>query len=326
MKFGLLAILLILATGLSLAVGSVTLSVEELFQVMTSKGDSRLVTIVLDIRLPRSLLAVLVGAGIATAGAAIQGLFRNPLADPALIGVSAGAALFAALFIVVGGSQDIALLGMTGSAFVGGLVVTWIVLLVGQRGGGLSTMLLAGIAVNAIALAGVGLLSYLSSDLQLRSISAWALGSLNGANWMAVTTALAIPLFIVLLYRESVNLNVVTLGDEEAAHLGVSHESLRVRIIVLSALMVGIGVALTGVIAFLGLVVPHLIRMTLGSSHQIVLPGSALLGGLLLLVADTLARTVFAPAELPVGILTALVGGPFFVFLILREQRDRLAL
>lgn len=326
MKFGLLAILLILATGLSLAVGSVTLSVEELFQIMTAKGDSRLVTIVLDIRLPRSLLAVLVGAGIATAGAAIQGLFRNPLADPALIGVSAGAALFAALFIVVGGSQDIALLGMTGSAFVGGLFVTWIVLLVGQRGGGLSTMLLAGIAVNAIALAGVGLLSYLSSDLQLRSISAWALGSLNGANWMAVTTALAIPLFIVLLYRESVNLNVVTLGDEEAAHLGVSHESLRVRIIVLSALMVGIGVALTGVIAFLGLVVPHLIRMTLGSSHQIVLPGSALLGGLLLLVADTLARTVFAPAELPVGILTALVGGPFFVFLILREQRDRLAL
>ena len=326
MKFGLLAILLILATGLSLAVGSVTLSVEELFQVVTSKGDSRLVTIVLDIRLPRSLLAVLVGAGISAAGAAIQGLFRNPLADPALIGVSAGAALFAALFIVVGGSQDIALLGMTGSAFVGGLVVTWIVLLVGQRGGGLSTMLLAGIAVNAIALAGVGLLSYLSSDLQLRSISAWALGSLNGANWMAVTTALAIPLFIVLLHRESVNLNVVTLGDEEAAHLGVSHESLRVRIIVLSALMVGIGVALTGVIAFLGLVVPHLIRMTLGSSHQIVLPGSALLGGLLLLVADTLARTVFAPAELPVGILTALVGGPFFVFLILREQRDRLAL
>tara|TARA_Y100001934_G_C12371033_1_gene786329 strand:- start:2607 stop:3587 length:981 start_codon:yes stop_codon:yes gene_type:complete len=326
MKFGLLAILLILATGLSLAVGSVTLSVEELFQVMTSRGDSRLVTIVLDIRLPRSLLAVLVGAGIAAAGAAIQGLFRNPLADPALIGVSAGAALFAALFIVVGDSQDIALLGMTGSAFVGGLVVTWIVLLVGQRGGGLSTMLLAGIAVNAIALAGVGLLSYLSSDLQLRSISAWALGSLNGANWMAVTTALAIPLFIVLLYRESINLNVVTLGDEEAAHLGVSHESLRVRIIVLSALMVGIGVALTGVIAFLGLVVPHLIRMTLGSSHQIVLPGSALLGGLLLLVADTLARTVFAPAELPVGILTALVGGPFFVFLILREQRDRLAL
>ena len=326
MKFILLTIALFLAIAVSLSVGGVSLSLSELQQVIMAKADARLSTIVLEIRLPRSLLAVLVGAGVSAAGAAIQGLFRNPLADPALIGVSAGAALFAALFIVIGGSQGIAVLGMTGSAFLGGLIATWVVLLVGQRGGGLSTMLLAGIAINAIALSGVGLLSYLSSDLQLRSISVWALGSLNGANWMAVATALAIPILIGLLYLESLSLNVVTLGDEEAAHLGVSHEKLRIRIILLCALAVGIGVALTGVIAFLGLVVPHLIRMTLGSNHKIVLPGSALLGGLLLLVADTLARTVFAPAELPVGILTALVGGPFFVFLILREQKGRLAL
>ena len=326
MKFILLTTTLFLAIAASLSVGGVSLSLSEFQQVIMAKADARLSTIVLEIRLPRSLLAVLVGAGVSAAGAAIQGLFRNPLADPALIGVSAGAALFAALFIVIGGSQGIAVLGMTGSAFLGGLIATWVVLLVGQRGGGLSTMLLAGIAINAIALSGVGLLSYLSSDLQLRSISVWALGSLNGANWMAVATALAIPILIGLLYLESRSLNVVTLGDEEAAHLGVSHEKLRVRIIILSALAVSIGVALTGVIAFLGLVVPHLIRMTLGSNHEIVLPGSALLGGLLLLVADTLARTVFAPAELPVGILTALVGGPFFVFLILREQKGRLAL
>ena len=326
MKFILLTAALFLAIAASLSVGGVSLSLSEFQQVIMAKADARLSTIVLEIRLPRSLLAVLVGAGVSAAGAAIQGLFRNPLADPALIGVSAGAALFAALFIVIGGSQGIAVLGMTGSAFLGGLIATWVVLLVGQRGGGLSTMLLAGIAINAIALSGVGLLSYLSSDLQLRSISVWALGSLNGANWMAVATALAIPILIGLLYLESRSLNVVTLGDEEAAHLGVSHEKLRIRIILLSALAVGIGVALTGVIAFLGLVVPHLIRMTLGSNHKIVLPGSALLGGLLLLVADTLARTVFAPAELPVGILTALVGGPFFVFLILREQKGRLAL
>ncbi len=326
MKFILLTATLFLAIAASLSVGGVSLSLSEFQQVIMAKADTRLSTIVLEIRLPRSLLAVLVGAGVSAAGAAIQGLFRNPLADPALIGVSAGAALFATLFIVIGGSQGIAVLGMTGSAFLGGLTATWVVLLVGQRGGGLSTMLLAGIAINAIALSGVGLLSYLSSDLQLRSISVWALGSLNGANWMAVATALAIPILIGLLYLESLSLNVVTLGDEEAAHLGVSHEKLRVRIILLCALAVGIGVALTGVIAFLGLVVPHLIRMTLGSNHKIVLPGSALLGGLLLLVADTLARTVFAPAELPVGILTALVGGPFFVFLILREQKGRLAL
>ena len=326
MKFILLTAALFLAIAASLSVGGVSLSLSEFQQVIMAKADARLSTIVLEIRLPRSLLAVLVGAGVSAAGAAIQGLFRNPLADPALIGVSAGAALFAALFIVIGGSQGIAVLGMTGSAFLGGLIATWVVLLVGQRGGGLSTMLLAGIAINAIALSGVGLLSYLSSDSQLRSISVWALGSLNGANWMAVATALAIPILIGLLYLESRSLNVVTLGDEEAAHLGVSHEKLRIRIILLSALAVGIGVALTGVIAFLGLVVPHLIRMTLGSNHKIVLPGSALLGGLLLLVADTLARTVFAPAELPVGILTALVGGPFFVFLILREQKGRLAM
>ena len=326
MKFILLTAVLFLAIAASLSVGGVSLSLSEFQQVIMAKADARLSTIVLEIRLPRSLLAVLVGAGVSAAGAAIQGLFRNPLADPALIGVSAGAALFAALFIVIGGSQGIAVLGMTGSAFLGGLIATWVVLLVGQRGGGLSTMLLAGIAINAIALSGVGLLSYLSSDLQLRSISVWALGSLNGANWMAVATALAIPILIGLLYLESLSLNVVTLGDEEAAHLGVSHEKLRIRIILLCALAVGIGVALTGVIAFLGLVVPHLIRMTLGSNHKIVLPGSALLGGLLLLVADTLARTVFAPAELPVGILTALVGGPFFVFLILREQKGRLSL
>ncbi len=326
MKFVPLTFVLILAIFGSIFLGTVSLSFSEFWRLITGNADTRLATIVIDIRLPRSLLAVFVGAGVSAAGAAIQGLFRNPLADPALIGVSAGAALFTSLFIVLGGSHDVAYLGMAGSAFLGGLIATWVVLLVGQRGGGLSTMLLTGIAINAIALSGVGLLSYLSTDLQLRSISAWALGSLNGASWMAVVTSLAIPILVGLLYRESRNLNVVTLGDEEATYLGVSHEKLRVRIVMLCALVVGLGVALTGVIAFLGLVVPHLIRMTLGSNHKIVLPGSALLGALFLLVADTVARTVLAPTELPVGILTALVGGPFFIFLILREQKDRLAL
>ena len=325
-KFVLLIITLILTIVVSLSLGSVSLNMSELQQVILGNAENRLSTIVLDIRLPRSLLAVMVGAGISVAGAAIQGLFRNPLADPALIGVSSGAALFAAIFIVIGGTQAIGVVGMAGSAFLGGLIATWLVLLVGQRGGGLSTMLLAGIAINAIALSGVGLLSYLSTDLQLRSISVWALGSLNGATWSAVATSFAIPVLIGLLCMEAINLNAITLGDEEASYLGVSHEKLRVRVILISALAVGIGVALTGVIAFLGLVVPHLIRMTLGSNHKIVLPGTALLGGVFLLIADTLARTIVAPAELPVGILTSLIGGPFFVFLILREQKRRLTL
>jgi len=326
MKFTLLIVLLLLATVLSLVVGSVPVSISEILPALVGDAETRIKTIVVDIRLPRSLLAILVGAGVSASGAAIQGLFRNPLADPALIGVSAGAALFAALFVIISGDEGFAVLGLAGSAFVGGLIATWIVLFVGSRGGGLSTMLLAGIAINAIALSGVGLLSYLSSDLQLRSISFWALGSLNGADWLAVATALIIPVVILLIFRESRSLNVITLGDEEASHLGVSHERLRLRVVMLSAVAVGIGVALTGVIAFLGLVVPHLIRMTIGSSHQVVIPGSALLGGLLLLVADSLARTMLAPAELPVGILTALVGGPFFIYLIMFEQRGRLAI
>jgi iron complex transport system permease protein len=325
-KLLLLSAALLLAAMASLSLGSVQIPLADILSVLGGGIEGSYKVILLDIRLPRTLLAMLVGAGIAVSGAAIQGLFRNPLADPALIGVSAGAALFAALFVIIGGTQGFALLGLTGSAFLGGVAATWIVLVVGSRGGGLSTMLLAGIAINAIALAGVGLLSYLSSDVQLRSISFWALGSLNGAGWPMVLVALLIPVVITILCTLADALNVITLGDEEAEHLGVSHKSLRTRVILLSAVAVGIGVALTGVIAFLGLVVPHLVRMTMGSNHRIVLPASALLGGLLLLVADTASRTVVAPAELPVGILTALIGGPFFVYLIMREQKDRLVL
>ncbi len=326
MKMGLLVIGLLLAVVVSVGWGTVAVPITDVIPALLGSADAKTSTIVVDIRMPRTLLAVLVGAGISASGAAIQGLFRNPLADPALIGVSAGAALFAALFVLLGGATGFALIGLAGSAFIGGLGATWIVLYVGSRTGGLSTMLLAGIAINAIALSGVGLLSYLSTDLQLRTISFWALGSLNGANWTAVLVALVIPLALLLLLRESVQLDIVTLGDEEAQHLGVSHEALRRRVVFLAAVIVGIGVALTGVIAFLGLVVPHLVRLSMGSRHQVVLPASALLGGLLLLVADTLARTMLAPAELPVGILTALVGGPFFIYLILREQRGRILL
>ena len=320
MKSLTLVLALIFMMLIALFTGSVSLGFSEIGKLLDGSLEPGLATILLDIRLPRVLLAVIVGAGIASAGAAIQGLFRNPLADPALIGVSAGAALFAALYVVVGSSAPV---GMAVSAFVGGVLTTWIVLMIGGRGTSISTMLLAGIAINAIALSGVGLLSYLSTDAQLRTISFWALGSLNGADWSSVLVALVIPLATVAIMFQSQSLNVVTLGDEEAEHLGVSHQKLRQRVIVLAALSVGVGVALTGIVAFLGLVVPHLVRIMVGSNHRVVLPASALLGGLVLLLADTCSRTLLAPAELPVGIITALVGGPFFVFLLLREQRER---
>ena len=191
---------------------------------------------------------------------------------------------------------------------------------VGRRDGTISAMLLAGVAINAIAVACIGLLSYISSDVQLRSVAFWALGSLGNADWNNIYIASLIPLIIIALSLESVRLNAITLGEAEALHLGVSVRSLRVRIILLTALAVSIGVALTGVIVFIGLVVPHLVRLTMGSTHQTVIPASALLGGLLLLIADTAGRTLVAPAEVPVGILTALIGGPFFVFLIMRSK------
>ena len=275
--------------------------------------------IVTDIRFPRILLAILVGSGIAACGASIQGLFRNPLADPALIGVSSGAALFAAGYLVLGANFS-SQIGLTTSAFIGGLLTTWLVLEVGRRGGTISALLLAGVAINALAIAGIGLLSYLSTDVQLRSVAFWALGSLNGADWQSVLTALLIPAVILLLFRERHNLNAITLGDREASYLGITVPKLRIRIVVLTALAVAVGVSLTGVIAFIGLIVPHLIRLTIGSTHQVVIPASALLGGLLLLIADTFSRTLFSPAELPVGILTALIGGPFFILMIIRQK------
>ena len=230
MKSLLLVLALIIMMLFALVTGSVSLGFSEIGKFLDGSLEPGLVTILLDIRLPRILLAVMVGAGIASAGAAIQGLFRNPLADPALIGVSAGAALFAAFYVVVGSSAPV---GMAVSAFVGGVLTTWVVLIIGGRGSSISTMLLAGIAINAIALSGVGLLSYLSTDAQLRTISFWALGSLNGADWSSVLVALVIPLSTIAIMFQSKSLNVVTLGDEEAEHLGVSHQKLRQKVIVL---------------------------------------------------------------------------------------------
>lgn len=318
------ALLLLLVVTMVFALGMGASDVDVLATLVGDVSQPSDHLIVFDIRLPRVILAVIVGAGVATAGAAIQGLFRNPLADPALIGVSGGAALFASAFLVVGG-MGLGQLGLAGSAFIGGLLTTWLVLEIGRRSGTISSLLLAGVAINAVTLAGVGVFTYLSDDVQLRSVAFWALGSFNGADWTAVAIALVIPVVIALLFRHRQSLNAMTLGDREAGHLGINVERLRLHIIVLTALAVGVAVALCGVIAFVGLIVPHLVRLSLGSSHHVVIPGSMLLGGWLMLVADTLSRTLIAPAEFPVGIVTSLLGGPFFIYLIIR-QHGRLGL
>ncbi len=285
--------------------------------------------VLLAIRLPRALAGILVGGALAASGAALQGLFRNPLADPALIGVSTGAALAAAAVIVLGGSLTaitaflpLSLL-LPLAAFGGGLVTTLIVYRIASRDGrtDVATMLLAGVAMNAITAAGIGLMVFISDDQQLRDLNYWMLGSLGGTTWDRLATgapfillgALALPLFARAL-------NALLLGEREAGHLGFHVERTKRAIVVLAALATGTAVALTGVIGFVGLVVPHVVRLAAGPDHRLLLPLSMMLGAALLLLADLFARTLVLPAELPIGILTACVGGPFFIWLLLRRR------
>lgn len=281
--------------------------------------------VVLMLRLPRVLMAALVGASLACSGASMQGLFRNPLVDPGLVGVSAGAALGAIGMIVLGGSLLaaapvlLASFGVAGAAFAGGIGATALVYLIGSRRAGIATLLLAGVAINAIAMAGVGMLTFVANEQQLRDLSFWTLGSLGGTSWsrlLAVAPLMLLPL--CLLPRYAWALNALLLGEREAALLGFQPERLRRQLIALTALATGAAVAMCGVIGFVGLLVPHVMRMLWGPDHRLLLPASALAGASLLIGADALARVVVAPAELPIGVITALLGGPFFLWLLLR--------
>lgn len=281
------------------------------------------------IRAPRIVLALLVGSVLAISGAAMQGLFRNPLADPALIGISSGATLAAVAVIVLestvlqGFSQWTGLYSLPIAAFVGGFFATWLVYHFSTVGGrsDISSLLLAGIAINALAGSATGLLIYLADNEQLRTITFWTMGSLSGASWSQVSVAF--PFFIITLLClpfVSRALNAMLLGEAETAHLGFSVHKIKIVTIFLVALGVGATVAFAGIIGFVGLVVPHLLRLWFGPDHRILLPCSAILGAILLLAADLLARTIVTPAELPIGIITGVLGGPFFLWL-LRSQK-----
>ncbi|MDR3418977.1 MAG: iron ABC transporter permease [Nevskia sp.] len=283
--------------------------------------DPTLCATVLQLRLPRVVLGLAVGAALAVSGAAMQGIFRNPLADPGLVGVSSGAALGAVAAIVAGAPA-----GLDGrwflplASFAGAALATAVVSGLARVDGVTHSaqMLLVGLAMNAVTGAGIGLLAHLASGPALRALTFWMYGSLGRAGWpeIAVTAppVLAAALLIPLHARE---LNALLLGEAEAAHLGVDVERLKRRLVLLVLVAVGGAVALTGVIAFVGLIVPQLIRLWAGPDHRLLLPASALLGGALLTTADTAARTLAPPLELPIGILTALLGGPFFIALLL---------
>jgi iron complex transport system permease protein len=286
----------------------------------------------MNIRLPRLVLGIAAGAGLGLAGALMQGLFRNPLADPGLVGISSGAALAAAFTIVMGswyfpdlprtlGSWTLVLM-----AFAGGLAVTLLIYALAQSQGGthIGLMLLAGVAVNALAGAGLGFLSFMATDEQLRNIQFWLLGSLGGARWSAVLLVGGIVLVAScagLAYARP--LNAIALGEAQAALLGVNVERVKRAVILVTAMAVGAVTATTGIIGVVGLIAPHWVRLVAGPDHRVVLPASALLGAALVLAADVVARTVVKPAELPLGVLTAAIGVPMFLFM-LRHFRGRI--
>ncbi|MBB3287872.1 iron complex transport system permease protein [Rhizobium sp. BK347] len=290
--------------------------------------------VIFDIRLPRAMLGFLIGGGLAVSGAVMQGLFRNPLADPGLIGVSAGSSLGAVSMIVLGGGVLAPVAHLFGifalplAAFIGGLVTTILLYRIATRQGqtSIATMLLAGIALGSLALAATGILIYMADDRQLRDLTFWSMGSLAGSTWSKVSGAGPIIVLSLLpLPFMARGLNALTLGEAAAFHMGISVQRLKNIAVVSVAAAVGASVAVSGGIGFVGIVVPHILRMVIGPDHRFLLPASALLGGSLLIVADVVARTIVSPAELPIGILTAGVGGPFFLWMLLR-QRSRLSL
>ncbi|MBX3494272.1 MAG: iron chelate uptake ABC transporter family permease subunit [Parvibaculum sp.] len=326
-----LAVLLALAALLSLATGAVPIGVGDVLRALFGfEVDAQSAAVITMIRLPRMLLAIVVGAALAGSGAALQGLFRNPLADPSLIGVSSGAALGAVVVIVFGGAIAVVIpfaaspLLLPFAAFAGGLAATFAMQRLAQSGGrsATATLLLAGIAINALTWALTGFLVYVANDTQLRDFTFWSMGSLAAGGWQGIAiAALPIAAALGIIVVSARALDAMLLGEREAMHLGVPVQRLKNVVMVTSALAVSSAVAVSGVIGFVGIVVPHLVRMVAGPDHRIVLPGSMLAGAALLLVADMFARIVVSPAELPIGLVTSAVGSPFFLWLLVRRRK-----
>lgn len=319
-----LGVALLIALLLAVTSGAVEIPWRMLPAIVSGRSEDAaplLRQVFLEIRLPRVLFSAVVGAALAVTGVAMQALFRNPLAEPGLVGISSGGALGAvsAIVLTAGGFFVIAT-----AAFAGSLLATFLAYLLGRRYPGVAGLLLAGIAVNAIAGSAIGLFTYAADDRQLRDLTFWSMGSLAGGNWEIVGwLGPWTLLWVTWLCRQWKALNALLLGEREAAHLGYALKPLRRRLMLVIALVVGPLVAVTGGIGFVGLVVPHLVRMALGAHHRYCLLASAVGGALLLVLADFLARVVVIPAELPIGLVTSLVGGPFFLWLLLTARGTR---
>jgi len=332
-----LGVLLIAALLVSAGTGAFTFTPAKMGRFLAqaagwlvpTESDALGRNVFLQLRLPRVLLSALTGAVLGVSGTIMQGLFRNPIVEPGLAGTSAGAALGASLVFVLGGGTS-ALAAPLGSlavplmAFAGAFAATMLVYRVSATFGKVNvfTLLLAGIAVNAVCSAGTGFLSYVARDPQARNITFWNLGTFTTADWRGVSVvAVTFVACFALTLRDAKALNALMLGEDEAALLGMDPQRLIFRLLVLNTLMVATATAMVGVIAFVGLVVPHVLRMMKSSDYGFLLPGSALLGALLMVVVDVVARLIIPPAELPVGIITAVVGAPVFLWILLLQQR-----
>jgi len=327
--------LMVLVATFSIVIGPMTISVADSFKGLTPWANelpAHIQLVIHQIRLPRTIVCLLVGAILAISGTVMQGLFRNPLAEPGIIGVSAGAGLGAAIAIVAFSSiamqypllMNIAAVPLF--AFLGGALTTLLVYSLGtsKNGTSVAVMLLAGVAIGALSGAGIGYLNFIATDQMLRDLSLWSMGSLAGATWSSIALAtVSLVILLTIFMRNAKGLNALLLGEAEAGHLGVNTQKLKRRMILLTAAGVGITVSISGMIGFIGLIVPHLGRMLTGPDHKVLLPLSALMGALLLTIADMIARIAVTPAELPVGIVTAIIGAPFFLYLLF-QQRGRM--
>ena len=319
-----LTVLLIVTAILALSSGAVPIKMLSLLEGTATELER---TVLVEIRAPRVFLAGFVGAALALSGAALQGLFRNPLADPGLIGVSSGAALGAIAMIVLGSGLNmpsaVIPYALPAAAVLGALAVTIFLYLFAAYFGQFSilTVILVGIAVNALASVGIGAFQYVSDDAQLRSLVFWMMGSFGRASWETVIPAMGIVFVsLALLLTQTNNLDRLQLGEDEARYLGVDVKKMKRLIILSAAAAVGAGVSISGIIGFVGLVVPHIVRLILGSGHALVLPGSVLIGALFMMLADLVSRVLQSPAEIPVSLVTAAIGAPFFLWLISRVR------
>jgi len=333
-----LSILLFITVLLSLTVGAVSVPVSDVIIIMFHKAglftsltvDSVHEVVLSSIRIPRILMTVLIGASLGICGASLQGLFRNPLVEPSLIGVSGGSAAGVVLLIVFGASSAWvqskgllyhAMLPLV--AFAGGLLATFLVLRLSNQAGktNIAVLILVGVAVNALAGAIIGLAIFYADENQLRTFTFWTLGDLGGASWdsLAVAAPLLVGSSVALLFF-SPSLNALALGEAEAYHMGVDVERTKRFIVFCSALGVAVSVSIAGMIGFVGLVIPHLVRVLFHADNKLVLPASILGGAWLLILADLIARTIVSPSELPIGVVTALIGSPFFIGLLMKAK------